>query len=195
MGVEVMTSTSVLSCEADGVTHAGGRIAAGVVIWAAGVRASPAASWLGAATDRQGRIKVDDHLSVQGFPSVFAVGDTAAIDGVAVPGVAPAAKQMGRYVGGQIAALAAEQAPSAPFVYRHQGDLATIGRKSAVVRLGRLRLTGFIGWLFWSAAHIYFLIGTRNRLVVAINWLWSYVTFQRGARLITRVPGDDGGGR
>ena len=154
MGVEVMTSTSVLSCEADGITHAGGRIAAGVVIWAAGVRASPAASWLEAATDRQGRIRVVGDLSVPGLAGVFAVGDTAAIDGMTVPGVAPAAKQMGRYVGRQIAALAAGRVPPGPFVYRHQGDLATIGRKSAVVRLGRLQLTGFIGWLFWSAAHI-----------------------------------------
>jgi NADH dehydrogenase len=198
MGVEVMTSTAVLACEPDGVVHAGGRIPAGAVIWAAGVRASPAASWLGVEADRQGRIKVDERLRVPGHANVFAIGDTAAADGPdgrPVPGVAPAAKQMGHYVGRQIAALAAGGPATAAFAYRHQGDLATIGRKSAVVRLGRLRLTGFVGWVFWGVAHIYFLIGARNRLVVTINWLWNYVTFQRGARLITRVAGDDGSGR
>ena len=122
-----------------------------------------------------------------GRPEIFAVGDTASVfdpDGKPVPGIAPAAKQMGSYAGKVIAARVTGQTAPAPFVYRHLGELATIGRKSAVVKLGFFQLTGFLGWLFWSAIHIYFLIGLRNRFVVAINWLWSYMTFQRGARLI-----------
>jgi NADH dehydrogenase len=155
------------------------------------VVASPAAAWLCTEHDRAGRIKVAPDLSVPGRPEIFAIGDTAAVfdqSGHPVPGIAPAAKQMGRYVAKAIAARLAGQAAPAPFVYRHAGDLATIGRKSAVVKLGRLTLTGFIGWVFWSVAHIYFLIGLRNRLVVAVTWLWSYLTFKRGARLINMAP-------
>jgi NADH dehydrogenase len=157
------------------------------VVWAAGVVASPAAQWVGAEHDRAGRIKVNADLSIPGRPEIFAVGDTASVarrDGQPVPGIAPAAKQMGSYVGKVIAARAQGRPAPPPFVYHHLGDLATIGRKSAVVKLGFLQLTGFSGWLFWSAVHIYFLIGLRNRFVVALNWLWSYMTFQRGARLI-----------
>jgi NADH:ubiquinone reductase (H+-translocating) len=115
------------------------------------------------------------------------VGDTATVmarDGRPVPGIAPAAKQMGSYVAKVIAARAEGAKPPSPFVYHHAGDLATIGRKSAVVQLGVFRFKGFLGWLFWSVVHVYFLIGIRNRFVVALNWLWSYLTFQRGARLI-----------
>jgi NADH dehydrogenase len=104
------------------------------------------------------------------------------------PGVAPAAKQMGRYVGRLIAARVAEKSSPPPFRYRSVGDLATIGRRAAVVKFGNLRLKGFVGWLFWSLAHIYFLIGVKNRFIVAFTWLWDYVTFHRGARLITEVP-------
>ena len=131
------------------------------------------------------RLTVDEHLRVPGFHNVFAIGDIACSNsnGRPVPGLAPAAKQMGHYVACYIVQdLAGGLAK--PFKYRHQGDLATIGRKSAVVSLGRLRIKGLLGWLFWSAAHIYFLIGARNRAVVALNWIWEYVTFQRGARLI-----------
>ena len=163
------------------------RIEAATVVWAAGVVASPAALWIGAEHDRAGRITVNADLSVPGRPEIFAVGDTASVfdrDGKPVPGIAPAAKQMGSYAGKVIAARVLGQTAPAPFAYRHLGELATIGRKSAVVKLGFFQLTGFLGWLFWSAIHIYFLIGLRNRFVVAINWLWSYLTFQRGARLI-----------
>jgi NADH:ubiquinone reductase (H+-translocating) len=189
MGVEVELNRKVISCDAKGVSLADGRIEAATVIWAAGVMASPAATWIGAESDRTGRIKVNADLSVPGHPQIFAIGDTAAVPGNrAIPGIAPAAKQMGHYVGRVIAArVRAEPAPE-PFVYHHLGDLATIGRKSAVVKLGVFQLTGFLGWLFWSAAHIYFLIGMRNRFVVALNWLWSYLTFQRGARLIGNAP-------
>ena len=191
MGVELYLGRMVTGCDARGVDLDEGRVEAATVIWAAGVVASPAAAWIGAAHDRSGRIKVEADLSVPGRPEIFAVGDTATVtdhDGRPVPGIAPAAKQMGRYVGEVIAARAQGRAAPAPFAYRHLGDLATIGRKSAVVKLGPLQLTGFIGWLFWSAVHIYFLIGLRNRFVVAVNWLWSYVTFQRGARLIGTAP-------
>ena len=187
MGVEVELGRKVIGCDARGVSLDGGRIEAATVIWAAGVIASPAATWIGAEHDRAGRIKVNADLGVPGRPEIFAVGDTAAAfdrEGRPVPGIAPAAKQMGRYVGEVIAARVQGRPAPPPFAYRHLGDLATIGRKSAVVKLGPVQLTGFIGWLFWSAVHIYFLIGLRNRFVVALNWLWSYVTFQRGARLI-----------
>jgi NADH dehydrogenase len=191
MGVEVELARKVTGCDAQGVSLDGGRIEAATVIWAAGVVASPAALWIGAEHDRAGRIKVNADLGVPGRPEIFAVGDTATVseaDGHSVPGIAPAAKQMGSYVGKVIAARVQGRPAPPPFVYHHVGDLATIGRKSAVVKLGHLQLTGFLGWLFWSTIHIYFLIGMRRRFVVALNWLWRYMTFQRGARLIGIAP-------
>jgi NADH dehydrogenase len=190
MGVDVMTSSPVRQCDERGVDLAGGRIEAASVIWAAGVMASPAAQWLLAEHDRSGRVVVRPDLSVQGFNDIFVIGDTASVtdaSGRPAPGLASAAKQMGKYVGKLIAARVAGQSLPA-FRYRHEGSLATIGRRAAVVELGRIQLRGFVGWMFWSAVHIYFLIGLRNRFVVAITWLWSYVTFKRGARLITEVP-------
>jgi NADH dehydrogenase len=194
MGVDVMTSSPVIGCDARGVDLKGGldngRIDAGAVIWAAGVTASPAAQWLAAEHDRAGRVIVGPDLSLPGQQNIFVIGDTASVlgaDGDPVPGLAPAAKQMGNYVGRLIAArIAGRSLP--PFHYRNQGILATIGRRAAVVELGPIRLKGFIGWLFWSVVHIYFLIGLRNRFVVAVTWMWGYITFQRGARLITEVP-------
>jgi len=152
--------------------------------------ASPAAQWVSAEHDRGGRVVVRPDLSLQGFNDIFVIGDAASVKdarGRPVPGLASAAKQMGNYVGKLIAARVAGQSLP-PFRYRDQGNLATIGRRAAVVELGHIQLKGFIGWMFWGAVHIYFLIGIRNRFIVAINWLWSYVTFQRGARLITEVP-------
>ncbi len=191
MGVEVELNRKVIGCDAHGVTLDGGRVEAATVIWAAGVVASPAAKWLDAPRDGAGRIKVNPDLSVPGHQEIFAVGDTALVvqqNSKPVPGIAAAAKQMGHYVGGVIAARIRGRSAPGAFVYRHLGDLATIGRKSAVVKLGIFQLTGFLGWLFWSGVHIYFLIGLRNRFVVALNWLWSYLTFQRGARLIGTAP-------
>jgi NADH dehydrogenase len=188
MGVEVKTGTRVTGCDAQGVRIGNERIEAATLIWAAGVIASPAAAWLGAAHDHHGRILVNPDLSVSGIPNTFAIGDTAAIkdpQGAPVPGIAPAAKQMGRYAGKHITAQLAGTRTPEPFVYRDLGELATIGRNSAVAKIRGIELTGFIGWLFWSIIHIYFLIGTRDRLVVAVNWFWNYLTFQRGARLIT----------
>jgi NADH:ubiquinone reductase (H+-translocating) len=188
MGVEVWTSTPVVDLDAHSVSTAdGNRIEAATIIWAAGVTASPAAAWISAAVDRAGRIKVEPDLSIPGHPEIFAIGDTALAlrpDGRPAPGLAPAAKQMGRYVGRLIAARVQSRPEPAGFRYRHLGDLATIGRKRAVVSFGRLHLTGFVAWAFWSVAHIYFLIGVRNRVVVALNWVWEYLTLQRGARLI-----------
>jgi NADH dehydrogenase len=154
------------------------------------VVASPAARWLSAEHDRAGRVLVRPDLSVPAHPEVFVIGDTAALfdkEGRQVPGMAPGAKQMGTYVGKLITRrLTGGSLP--PFRYRHPGDLATIGRRAAVVNLHRVRLKGVIGWLFWSFVHIYFLIGLRHRFLVAFTWLWDFITFQRGARLITEVP-------
>lgn len=188
MGVEVLTSTKVTGCDDHGVSLGDKRIDASTIVWAAGVVASPASQWIGAEHDRAGRILVEPDLSVPGRANIFIAGDLAAVRdeaGHAVPGIAPAAKQMGRYAGRVIAARVTGRAEPRPFRYRHYGDLATIGRKAAVVKLGRFELTGFLGWWFWGVAHIYFLIGLRNRFVVALTWLWSYLTFRRGARLIS----------
>jgi NADH:ubiquinone reductase (H+-translocating) len=194
LGVEVRISTKVTDCDARGVALEGGRIDAGTVIWAAGVVASPAARWLSAEQDRAGRVKVGPDLSVPGLSGVFVIGDTAAAfdaAGKPLPGVATTAKQMGRYAGKLIAAhVAGRTLP--PFRYHHPGDFAAIGRRYAIARIGPITLTGFVAWLAWSVAHIYFLIGLRYRFIVAFTWLWDYLTFQRGARLITEVPERDG---
>jgi NADH dehydrogenase len=197
MRVEVHTAKTVTACDAAGVSVGSMRIDADLVMWAAGVRASAAAHWLGAASDRAGRVKVETDLTVKGHPDIFVIGDTAAVSGEngdAVPGLAPAAKQMGAFVGHVVGARVAGRPPTGPFHYRHMGDLATIGRNSAIVSLGRLKLRGRVGWLFWCLAHILFLVGFRSRATVAINWLWSYLTSQRGIRLISDkerpVPAD-----
>jgi NADH dehydrogenase len=193
-GVTVMTDTMLTNCDARGVDLNSGRLDAATIIWAAGVIASPAAKWLGADTDGAGRVKVNPDLSVPGHPDIFVIGDVAALadtKGRPIPGTAPAAKQMGQYVGRLIAARMAGAPARKPFRYMHLGDLATIGRRAAVVKFGSLQLRGLVGWLFWSVAHIYFLIGLRNRFIVAFSWFWSYLTFQRGARLITNSPPKD----
>jgi NADH:ubiquinone reductase (H+-translocating) len=188
LGVEVRTGAPVTGCDTDGVTIGGERLDSCTVLWAAGVEASPAAKWLGAERDRAGRIEVGPDLSVPGLDNVFAVGDTALVlgaDGKPLPGVAPVAKQQGYYLAKLIRARIGDGPDPGPFRYRNYGNLATIGRKFAIVDFGFLRMSGFLAWVLWSIAHIFFLIGFRNRLVVALSWLWSYLTFQRGARLIT----------
>ncbi len=190
-GVQVLTGTRVTGCDPAGVRCGEERIPASTVVWAAGVTASPAGDWIGAERDRAGRILVGPDLSVPGHPEIFAIGDLAAVrdaEGRPVPGNAPAAKQMGRHVGRLLAARAAGRPAPPPFAYRHQGDLATIGRRSAVVAIGRFRLRGLLGWWFWGIAHIWYLIGFRSRVIVSFEWLWSYLTLQRGARLITGAP-------
>jgi NADH:ubiquinone reductase (H+-translocating) len=190
LGVEVRLGQAVTGCDAEGVTVGGARIESSTIIWAAGVAASPAAEWLGAAHDRAGRVKVGGDLSVPGHPEIFIIGDTAQVldsAGQPLPGVAPVAKQQGNYIARLIAARLRNGPVLPPFHYRNLGNLATVGRSAAVVDMGFLRLHGHLAWFFWSFAHIYFLIGFRNRFTVAFDWAWAYVTFQRGARLITGI--------
>ncbi|MBL8552437.1 MAG: NAD(P)/FAD-dependent oxidoreductase [Hyphomonadaceae bacterium] len=190
LGVEVELGRAVSACGPDGVTFGSTTLPAKVIIWAAGVQASPAAAWLGAAADKAGRVKLAPDLTIAGQPDVFVIGDTATLDaweGRPVPGIAPAAKQQGKHVADTIRRrLAGDRTPRA-FRYRHDGSLATIGKRAAVVDLGALQLTGWPAWWVWGLVHIYFLIGLRNRLAVALNWLWVYASGDRGARLITRV--------
>jgi len=192
LGVEVRLGVRVTAADCGGVSLGSERIEARTIIWGAGVMASPAGRWLGAPTDRVGRVFVGPDLSTPGHPDIFVIGDVAHAldpDGKPLPGVAPVAKQQGRYVADLIKARGAEITRPAPFPYRDSGLLATIGRKRAVVQIGKIKLRGFIAWLLWSVAHIYFLIGFRNRVVVAMSWAWSYITFQRGTRLITGLSG------
>lgn len=186
MGVEVRTGTPVEHIDAAGVSVAEEHIGAALVLWCAGVRAGPVGAWLGSATGRHGRVQVEPDLTVAGHPEIFVVGDVAdATDsgGRGLPQLAPVAKQQGAYVAGAIRARLGGRVPAA-FAYKDQGSLAIIGRSAAVVDFGFVRLTGFIGWMVWVFAHIFFLIGFRNRLAVMWNWAWSYLTWQRGARII-----------
>jgi NADH:ubiquinone reductase (H+-translocating) len=188
LGVQIILGKSVVSCDSKGVVLADdSRIEASTLVWGAGVMASAAAKWLKMRPDRSGRVPVDATLHLPEHPNVYVIGDTAAVTdaaGLKVPGVAPAAKQMGRHVARSIMdRLKGKQAPA--FRYRDYGNLATIGRKSAVADMGRLALTGFPAWMLWSLAHVWFLVGFRNRLSVFLDWIWSYLTYQRGARLIT----------
>jgi NADH dehydrogenase len=188
IGVEVVLGQAVTECSADGVVYGGKTLQAKTLIWAAGVRASPAAEWLGAEADSAGRLQVLPDLSVPGHPDIFAIGDTVVIagpDGKPVPGIAPAAKQQGRYVAELIKARL-RGGTLGPFRYRHAGSLAQIGKRKAVIDFGRIKLRGALAWWIWGIAHIYFLIGLRNRLSVALSWLWVYVRDQRVARLITQ---------
>jgi len=191
LGVEVRLGTPVTALDAAGVAVGTERIEARTVIWGAGVIASPAGQWLGADTDRAGRVKVAPDLSVPGHPDIFVIGDTAAINdanGNPLPGVAPVAKQQGNYIAALLIARRNGKTV-APFRYRDLGSLATIGRKRAVIQMGRFKMKGFFAWVLWCVAHIYYLIGFRNRFVVAISWLWNYITFQRATRLITGMSG------
>jgi NADH dehydrogenase/putative oxidoreductase len=188
LGVEVLTGSRVEQVDTAGVVVSGRRIEANTVFWAAGVIASPAAQWLNAAADPAGRLRVNPDLSVPGLPNVFAIGDTALSEGwkgQPVPGLAPAAKQGGKYVAKLIRARLEGRRAPAPFRYRHLGSLATIGRQAAVADFGWLRLSGAPAWWLWGAVHVLFLAGMRSRLLVAMQWFWAYLTFRRGTRLIT----------
>ena len=193
LGVDVRLGEPVTDCAAHCVMIGAETIPARTIVWAAGVRASRAGKWLRAETDHAGKVKVGPDLSVPGNPDIFVIGDTAlalGADGTPLPGVAPVAKQQGQYVAALLAARA-RGADLPPFRYRDYGSLATIGRKSAVAQFGRLKITGLAAWLLWGMAHVYFLIGFRNRVAVVVNWLWHYVTFQGGTRLITGLSGGD----
>ena len=186
--VEVRLGAAVSACDADGVTIGEQRLDAATIVWAAGVAASPAARWLGVDADRVGRVKVAADLSLPGHPEIFVIGDTAHVGdatGQPLPGLAPVAKQQGAYVARLLRSRIAGRPPPPPFRYRSYGTMATIGRRAAVADFGWVRFDGTVAWLLWGAVHISFLIGFRNRLVVILDWLWSYVTFQSGARLIT----------
>ncbi len=189
MGVEVRTGGRVGEIDGEGATVDGERIRARTVLWCAGVAASPVGRLLGAPLDRAGRVRVAPGLSLPGHPEVFVVGDLAAVeqpDGSPVPGLAPAAIQEGRHAARNLL-RATRGLPPLPFRYRDKGMLATIGRAAAVARLGRLRFTGPVAWLLWLFVHILFLVGFRNRVAVLWQWAWSYLTFDRGARLITET--------
>jgi NADH:ubiquinone reductase (H+-translocating) len=189
LGVEIQLGIPVSECSTQGVVFGEQRLAAKVILWAAGVRASPAAAWLGAPADGAGRVQVAPDLTAPGRPEIFVIGDTATIDawhGKPVPGIAPAAKQQGTHVAATIKRRLAGDSSPRPFRYRHAGNLATIGKRAAVIDFGWLKVRGYIAWWIWGLAHIYFLIGVRNRLAVALSWLWIYLTGTRGACLITQ---------
>jgi NADH:ubiquinone reductase (H+-translocating) len=187
LGVEVHTSALVTGMEAGSVMVGETRIPAAVILWAAGVAASPLGKKLGAPTDRAGRVLVDPDLSLPGHPEVFAIGDLASLKdakGKPVPGVAPAAMQQGTATGHNIG-REVEGQPRKNFHYFDKGSLATIGRSAAVAEFGKIHISGFFAWLSWLFIHVFFLIGFRNRMIVLIQWAWSYLTYERGARLIT----------
>jgi NADH dehydrogenase len=190
LGVEVQVGAAVRECNADGVLYGGQVVPAKVILWAAGVRASAAAAWTGLRADGAGRVTVESDLTAPGRPEIFVIGDTATINawrGKPVPGIAPAAKQQGVHVAATIMSRLKGDIASKPFVYRHSGNLATIGRRAAIIDFGWIKLRGRLAWWIWGLAHIYFLIGVRNRLVVALNWLWIYATGTRSAYLITQA--------
>ena len=193
LGVRVRTGHAVTGVDERGVWIGGERIAARTALWAAGVAASPLGAALGVAVDRAGRAPVTAQLTIAGHPEVFVVGDLAAVpeETGPVPAIAPAAKQMGRYAASAILASLSGRRVGA-FRYRHFGSLATIGRMAAVVDFGRVRLSGLLAWWIWLTAHIYFLIGFRNRLVVLIDWAEAYWSYRRGARIIIPVGRSEG---
>jgi NADH dehydrogenase len=187
LGVEIRFGEPVTDCDEGGVTIGGTRIESRTILWAAGVAASPAAKWLNAGKDRADRVIVGADLTLPGHPEIFVLGDTALVhgsDGKPLPGIAPVAKQQGAYAARLIRARLQDKSLPA-FHYRHLGSMATIGRKVAVADFGFVMLSGRVAWLLWGVVHICFLIGFRNRIAVLLDWLWAYVTFQRGSRLIT----------
>jgi NADH dehydrogenase len=181
LGVTVWLGKRVTGIDAEGVTLGSERISSRNVLWAAGVTSSPLGRSLGAPVDRSGRVQVAPDLSVPGHPEIFVVGDLAAVEGV--PGIAPAAKQMGRLAARNVV-LSLKNEQTLPFVYRDYGQLATIGRNAAVAMIGRMHFSGYPAWLLWLLAHVYFLINFRNRLTVMIDWAWAYWTFERSARIV-----------
>ena len=194
LGVEVHLGTPVTHCDGEGVTIGGEGIAAATVIWAAGVAASQVGQWLDEETDKAGRVVVQPDLSIKKDSTIFVIGDAASVtdeQGEPIPGIAPAAKQQGRFVAKLIAKRIAGKPATQTFHYRHAGHLATIGRKSAIIEFPRYKMKGRLAWWIWGIAHIYFLVGVPSPLVVSIRWLWEYITYGRGARLITGVEQSD----
>lgn len=194
LGVQVHTGAAVSSIDAEGINVGERRLSARTVLWAAGVAASPVGHMLGVPLDKSGRVKVDGDLCVAGHNNVFVIGDLARVEktgGSTVPGVAPAAKQMGKYVGNVLRArLLGQDTPPMPFRYHDDGSLAAIGRMSAVAQFGKVKMSGLAAWVTWLVAHIYFLIGFRNRLTVLLDWAWAYCAQQRQARIISGTDPD-----
>lgn len=193
LGVETILGQAVTGCHADGIEMGEQNIPCKTIIWAAGVQASAAADWVDAPSDRVGRALVNPDLSTSGHRNIFVIGDTAAVidkSGNPVPGIAPAAKQMGHYVATVMRRRLADEAPPPPFKYRHAGSLATLGRRAAIADFGKVRLKGSVAWWVWGIAHIFFLIGARSRISVAWSWFWSYLTGQNTARIITLTEND-----
>lgn len=189
LGVRVRTGVAVAAVDAEGVTlGTGERVAARTVLWAAGVKASPLGAMLGGAVDRAGRVIVTPTCQLPGHGEVFVLGDMATIEGNPLPGVAPVAMQQGRYVGDAIGALE-RGGTLAPFAYVDKGNLATIGRAAAIADFGKVRMTGWMAWVLWLFIHIMYLVGFRNRVQVFVHWAFQYLTFNRGARLITGGQG------
>ncbi|MEM9909266.1 MAG: NAD(P)/FAD-dependent oxidoreductase [Pseudomonadota bacterium] len=190
-GVEVWLDTMVEDIDADSVVTSKGRLPCTTKVWGAGVKVDHLARWLDCETDRSGRVSVNADLSLPGHPNVFVIGDAAKSpwrDGYDVPGIAPAAKQGGRYVAQVIADRVAGKMAPHPFQYSHGGNLATVGRNAAVIDFGRIQLSGAFAWWLWGVAHVFFLIGVRKPMMVALSWFWSYLTYSKGARLITGAP-------
>ena len=182
------TGETVEDVRDDGITVAGKEVRAANVFWCAGTQATPAARWLGAAAGRHGRIKVGADCSVFGHDNIFAIGDVAEMaggDGKPLPGLAPVAKQQGHYLAGVIRDRVERSGTFRPFRYRDYGQLAVLGRSSAVAEFGWLWLKGVPAWIIWSAVHLFLLLGARNKIAVYVNWVWAWLTYGRGARLIT----------
>jgi NADH dehydrogenase len=193
IGVEVRTGAVVTRIEPDAVYVGDERIPTRNVVWAAGVTASPLGKALGVETDRVGRVSVSPDLSVPGHPEVFVIGDLAVLagkDGKPLPGVAPVATQQGRQVARNIGRDQNGE-PRRPFSYWDKGSMATIGRRAAVMQAGKVKFKGWMAWMAWLFIHIFFLIGFRNRVMVMVQWAWSYLTWQRGSRLITGEVGPE----
>jgi NADH dehydrogenase len=187
LGVTVVTGQPVEAIDTGGVTVAGKRIDATTVIWGAGIKASPAAQWLGTAADRAGRIAVNADLSVTGLNDVYVLGDTALAsgdDGMPLPALAQVAAQQGTYLGRALRKNLADGTPLPPFKFRNRGNTAIVGRHAAVFDFGWMQLKGRFAWLLWALIHVYLLVGFDNRLRVSLQWVWLYLTYQRGARLI-----------
>lgn len=189
LGVEISLQQHVSIDEDRGAFIGDDHLACATMIWAAGVQVPRVAKWFEIEADRSGRVPVLSDLSIEGHPEIFVIGDAAKVpwNGGDVPGIAPAAKQGGRHVADVIRHRVEGARDPGPFRYKHQGNLATIGRHAAVVDFGRLRFKGWFAWWLWGVAHIYFLIGVRSPMIVAIQWFWSYVTYGKGARLITGI--------
>jgi NADH:ubiquinone reductase (H+-translocating) len=194
LGVEVRLGHYVDQIDEDGVMVAGERILSKTVIWTGGVAPSPAGKWLNAETDHAGRVRVQKDLTVPGHPEVFVVGDTASLDqdGKPLPGVAQVAMQQGRYAGKQIRRKVTGQAPAGPFRYFDKGNMAVVGKGFAVLQSGKLHVSGLPAWLAWAAVHLEFLAQSNLRVSVFLQWVWTYLTGQRGSRLIVNYHGSEG---